>query len=212
MENNNMSKTMVILKGMAEDNKKLTQAVDNNNDATLMLVSEMMNITNRAEKAEKIATLAAGLSLEILDEIRKHECLSNAQCQLMSIAVKDKTTEITKTIFDYLEGKEFVKMWGYVNRGIWTIYKNNVNDGSKAPYSTTLKIRFDSAIKYIQSLSVGDYLNHRSGNHNLIKKFVCVLPIEQKAKTIHEMINDRLDKEIEKIDIEIENGNDGNIH
>lgn len=195
--NNNVS---VILKNILETNKKITQAVDNQNDVSSAILSEMMNVANRAERAEMVSILAAEISLEALDEIKKNECFSNAQCALIQKSVQDKATEITNMLYGDLEGEQYIKKWGYVVRGIWTIYKNNVNDGSKAPYSTTLKLKFDAAVEYVNELSLEDYLYHRQGKYKKIKQFLFVSSIEEKGMNIKEMIEERLNSKMENID------------
>ncbi|MEK4427807.1 hypothetical protein MHB54_00960 [Paenibacillus sp. FSL M7-0802] len=199
MKNMNSVENMMILKNLLDNNKKLTQAVDNQNEVTSKILAKMINEANRAEKSETVAVIAAEIALDSLNEIKNHECLSNAQCALLSLAIKDKTTEITNKLYPNYDGKEFSKKWGYVNRGLWTIFKNNVNGGSKAPYSTTLKIKFKAAKTYIEKLNVKDYLSHRNGEFFKIQKFHFELAIEEKAKTIQDIINERLDNKISQL-------------
>lgn len=199
METMNNVESMMILKNLLENNKKLTQAVDNQNEVTSKILAKMINEANRAEKSETIAVIAAEIAWESLNEIKNHECLSNAQCAQLSLAMKDKTTEITNELYSGYEGKEYSRKWGYVNRGLWTIYKNNVNGGSKSPYSTTLKIKFNAAKSYIENLMVQDYLSHRDGEFYNIKKFYFELPLEEKAKTIQDVINERLNNKIDEL-------------
>jgi hypothetical protein len=196
MKNMNSVENMMILKNLLDNNKKLTQAVDNQNEVTSKILAEMINQANRAEKSETVAVIAAEIALDSLNEIKNHECLSNAQCVLLSLAIKNKTTEITNKLYPNYDGKEYSKKWGYVNRGLWTIFKNNVNGGSKAPYSTTLKIKFNAAKIYVESLEVEDYLLHREGEFSKIQKFHFELSLEEKAKTIQDIISERIDSKI----------------
>lgn len=175
-------------------------------ESQLELVNRMEHLTEetkknvaRTERSEKIVFKVANLVIDKYDSIVMKENLEDWESDEISRLIGEKTTEITRLLNPSMspnkkKGEEYYKRWTKVNRGLYTIYKRNVN-GHKGPYSHTQRVKFESAKEYIKSLSSIDYNYLRSGKLQYIKKFNFKEPVLQEKLDIEKLINEQLDME-----------------
>lgn len=116
-------------------------------------------------------------------EKERYDRVSDGQVSLIRKTVHSKTTELTKILHPNLnenrtKGTPYQEAWFYINRGVWSIYKYNVND-NEFTYKLTPVIKYDAAIEYIESLTIADYVALREGRWSDIKKFAFVAPYKK---------------------------------
>ena len=146
------------------------------------------NIKVSEDKIMKVGSFM----LDFYNEYREHDALTMAQCKEMKEAQHQITSEITRILAPRLEesrkrGSEYLMVWNKVNKGIWSIYKRNVN-GVNIPYDRTPKVKFDQALNYLKSLTVADYLAYRDARWSDIKKFEFEAVLDEEKTTIEKVI------------------------
>lgn len=141
--------------------------------------------------------------IDFYNEYREHDALTMAQCKELKEAQHEVTSTITRILCPTLpeirkRGSEYLVQWVRVNKGIWSIYKRNVN-GVNIPYDRTPKIKFQQALEYMKSLTVSDYLAYRDERWSDIRKFEFTESLDQEKLTIENVIRDSKPK-LELID------------
>lgn len=160
---------------------------------------EVEVVGKNSKRSERVSIKVAELVLDRYEDMVKKDKLEDWEADEISELIGDKTTEITKKLFPTYDpirkrGSTFLKEWVNVNKGLYSIYKKNVN-GHKGSYRHTKRIKFSAAKEYIEKLTIIDYYCLREGDMQSIKKFVFVEPVFQERIDIEKMINDELDKE-----------------
>lgn len=134
--------------------------------------------------------------LSFYNEYHDHKELDDSQADQIQEAQHIVTTNITKILNPRLpesrtRGSEYYREWIKVNKGIWSIFKYNVNNGLKVPYHRTPRIKFEQALDYMRSLDVSDYLAYRDGRWRDIKKFTFDDTLVENKLSIEEIIGDK---------------------
>ncbi|MFO1442827.1 hypothetical protein KDN24_06315 [Bacillus sp. Bva_UNVM-123] len=130
--------------------------------------------------------------IDFYNEYREHDALTMGQVKELKEAQHEVTSAITKILCPRLpesrkRGSEYLIEWVKVNRGLWSIFKRNVN-GVSVPYDRTPKVKFEQALKYIKCLTVADYLAYRDERWGDIKEFHFEQPLDNEKITIEKVI------------------------
>lgn len=138
-------------------------------------VKYVEEVAREVKKSKEVVEKVGEFMVGFYNEYMNHDKLTRAQAKELQEAQNKITTQITKTLFPHLKesnerDSEYKKEWIKVNKGIWSIWKHNVN-GSKYPYYETPKYKFEQALEYMKNLSVADYIAYRDGRMSDIQKF-----------------------------------------
>lgn len=167
-------------------------------------IKAMKEMQLEMRKSEQKVMKVGEFLVDFYNEYREHDGLTMAMTKELKEAQHEITSTITKILNPRLEesrkrGDTYLVEWIKVNKGIWSIYKTNVN-GVSVPYDRTPKIKYTQALKYMKSLTVGDYLAYRDERWGDIRKFEFVEVAGEEKMTIDKIVNVVSDKVIKAND------------
>ena len=154
---------------------EMAEQLRNQSEVIYESVKYVEEVGREVKKSEEATRKVGEFMVGFYNEYVNHDKLTRAQAKDLQKAQNKVTTEITKILNPSLSesntrGSAYLKEWIKVNKGIWSIWKHNVN-GSKYPYYETPKYRFEQGLEYMESLTVADYLAYRDGRWGDIRKF-----------------------------------------
>lgn len=178
---------------MAKRLKDQGNQIKEQSDVLYENVKYVEEIAREVGKAKDEVMKVGTFLIDFYNEYREHDALTMAQVKEIKEAQHEVTSTITKILCPKLpesrkRGSEYLVEWVKVNRGLWSIFKRNVN-GVNIPYDRTPKIKFKQALEYIKSLSVADYLAYRDERWSDIKEFVFEEELKEEKVTIESVIN-----------------------
>ncbi|WP_339198505.1 hypothetical protein MKY95_10020 [Paenibacillus sp. FSL P4-0176] len=159
---------------MKNNKKNDLQKMNPNN--TSIKTRDELDIANDEFQNVKIQIQALGeFMVKLYNETRQDSRVSTGQVKVLKREMTNKATRITKNMFPSLEEdrsrkSEYYKQWIKVIHGLWSIYRNRVNDRA-CGFSETPRIKFNAAVDYIDTLSLADYMAYRDYRWSDIQQF-----------------------------------------
>lgn len=171
---------------------EMAKQMKNQGEVLYESIKYVEELARNMEKSEYNVMKVGTFLIDFYNEYREHDALTMAQVKELKEAQHEITSSITKIICPRLpesrkRGSEYLIEWVKVNRGLWSIFKRNVN-GVNIPYDRTPKIKFEQALEYVKNLTVADYLAYRDERWSDIKAFDFNEPLDKEKMTIEKVI------------------------
>ena len=155
-------------------------------------VKYVEEVVKEVRKSESNIMKVGSFMVDFYNEYREHDSLTMAQCKEIKEAQHAVTSAITRIIAPRMDesrkrGSEYLVVWNRVNKGIWSIFKRNVN-GVSIPYDRTPKIKFEQALAYLKSLTVADYLAYKDARWSDITQFQYTEVLDEDKITLQKIV------------------------
>lgn len=171
-------------------------------DASKASLDEVKNIRDEVKNNVIEVKAIGNFMLEFYKEYRKDDRVTSGQKKTLKKEMANKASKITRAMFpsikeDKTKQSQFYKEWNKVSKGLWSIYRHMVND-NQCGYTETPKVKYDAAIKYIERLSMADYMAYRDFRWRDILRFNFELTPEDEI-TVESIVDIYKDIEIMKV-------------
>ncbi|WP_440118408.1 hypothetical protein [Paenibacillus sp. QZ-Y1] len=179
--------------------KALTVAMD----ASKASLDEVKNIRDEIYNNVVEVKAIGNFMLDFYKEYRKDDRVTSGQKKTLKKEMANKASKITKMMFpsireDKTKKSEFYKEWNKVSKGLWSIYRHMVND-NQCGYTETPKVKYEAAMKYIERLSMADYMAYRDFRWKDIIRFSFDL-IPEDEITVESIVESYKDSELVRLE------------
>lgn len=176
-----------------DEMEKLLANMATQAQAVYQQYKDMKEMSTEVRTTKKGIFKIGRFMVNFYNEYREHDGLTMAQTKELKKAQHYVTSEITRYLCPRLpesrkRGDAYLIEWNKVNKGLWSIFKTNVN-GVSVPYDRTPKIKFAQALVYIKSLTVDDYLAYKDARWDDIRTFEYVESYGDEKMTLEDILS-----------------------